>query len=113
VQIRIQNYIIALRKINKLQKSIPPPKINQNQTFMFLARSVLSYGYEAWTIRMQKESHIISAEIKFLRKAAGCSLLGYKSNELLIVTQKLTIAPTAQHSTTHTHNSTEQNGRSV
>ena len=49
---------------------------------MFLARPVLSYGNEAWTIRKQQESRLTSGVMKVLRKTAACSLLDYKSNEL-------------------------------
>jgi hypothetical protein len=38
---------------------------------LMLARPVLSYGCEAWTIRRTDERRLISADMLFLRRTAG------------------------------------------
>jgi hypothetical protein len=38
-----------------------------------LARPVLAYGSEVWTIRRTDERRLISAEMRFLRRTAGYS----------------------------------------
>jgi hypothetical protein len=45
-----------------------------------LARPVLSYGSEAWTIRTD-EKRLISAEMCFLRRTAGYTHWDHKRNE--------------------------------
>jgi hypothetical protein len=46
-----------------------------------LARLVLSYGSEAWTIRRTDERRLISAEMHFLRRTTGYTSWDHKSNE--------------------------------
>jgi hypothetical protein len=46
-----------------------------------LARPVLSYGSEAWTIRRADERRLISAEMRFLRGTAGYTHWDHKRNE--------------------------------
>jgi hypothetical protein len=45
-----------------------------------LARPVLSYGSQAWTIRTD-ERILISAEMRFLRRTAGYTGWDHKRNE--------------------------------
>jgi hypothetical protein len=49
--------------------------------FSFLARPVLSYGSEAWTIRRTDEKRLISAEMRFLRRTAGYTRWDHQRNE--------------------------------
>jgi hypothetical protein len=42
---------------------------------------VLSYGSEAWTIKRTDERRLISAEMCFLRRTAGCIRWDHKRNE--------------------------------
>jgi hypothetical protein len=42
--------------------------------------SVLSYGSEAWTIRITDEKRLISAEMCFLRRTAGYTRWDHKRN---------------------------------
>jgi hypothetical protein len=46
-----------------------------------LARPVLSYGSEAWTVRRTDERILISAEMCFLRRTAGYICWYHKRNE--------------------------------
>jgi hypothetical protein len=51
--------------------------------YKVLARPApLGYGGEAWTIGMEAKEHLTAAEMKFLRKTAGYSLLDHKRSEL-------------------------------
>jgi hypothetical protein len=38
-----------------------------------LARSMLTYGSEAWTVRKRDEQRLTTAEMKFMRRTAGYS----------------------------------------
>jgi hypothetical protein len=60
-----------------------------------LARPLLSYGNEAWTIRKAGKTASYVSAMKFLRKSAGYSLLDYKINEL--ITEEPKIKPTAEY----------------
>jgi hypothetical protein len=46
-----------------------------------LARLVLMYGSEAWTIRKADEKRLQAAEMKFMGKTAGFTLLDHNGNE--------------------------------
>jgi hypothetical protein len=45
-----------------------------------LARPVLTYKNEAWTIRLMKK-RLQAAQMKFMKKTVGFTLLDYKRNE--------------------------------
>jgi hypothetical protein len=49
--------------------------------FKTIARPVLSYGSEAWTIRRVDERRLILAEMHFIRRTAGYNCWDHKSNE--------------------------------
>jgi hypothetical protein len=51
-----------------------------NGIYKTLARPVLSYGSEAWTIRRTDERKLISAEMRFLRRTAGYTRWDHKRN---------------------------------
>jgi hypothetical protein len=52
-----------------------------NDIYVFtLARPVLSYRSEAWTIRTD-EKRLTSAEMRFLRRTAGYSCWDHRRNE--------------------------------
>jgi hypothetical protein len=40
-----------------------------------------AYGSEAWTIRKADERRLTTAEVRFMRRTAGCSLLEHRRNE--------------------------------
>jgi hypothetical protein len=46
-----------------------------------LARVVLTYESEAWTIKKSDENRLLALEIKFMRLTAGYTLLDNKQNE--------------------------------
>jgi hypothetical protein len=51
---------------------------------MTLARPVLIYGREAWTIRKADEKRLQAGEMKFMRKTAGFTLWDRKRNEEIL-----------------------------
>jgi hypothetical protein len=46
-----------------------------------LARTVLTRGSEAWTIKKADEDRLFASKMKFMRKTACCTLLAYKQKE--------------------------------
>jgi hypothetical protein len=64
-----------------LRLGLPSGRLNIYRT---LARSVLIYGSEAWTIRKADEIRLQVAKIKFMRKTAGLTLLDHKRNEEIL-----------------------------
>ena len=61
------------------------PSLLQKHTtikiYKTLARPVLAYGCEAWTIRKNDETRTIAAEMWFMRHTAGCTKWDHKWNE--------------------------------
>jgi hypothetical protein len=51
------------------------------KSYIPLAEPVLSNGSEVWIIRQQDGLCLTTAEVKFLRKTAGCRLWDHKRNE--------------------------------
>ena len=49
----------------------------------------------AWTIRKTRERRLQAAEMKFMRRTAGCSLLEHRGNEDIL--EKLKIDPVVQY----------------
>ena len=60
-----------------------------------LARPVLTYGSEAWTIRQADERRLTTAEMRFMRRTAGYSLLDHKRNEDIL--KELKVDSIIQH----------------
>jgi hypothetical protein len=48
-----------------------------------LARPIITYGSEAWTIRRSVRTRITANEIKFLRRTAGYTKLDKRNTEIL------------------------------
>jgi hypothetical protein len=63
------------------------PSLVQQHTrlniYRTLARPVLIYGSEAWTVRKADEKRLQAAEMNFMRKTAGLTLWDHKRNEIL------------------------------
>jgi len=49
----------------------------------------LLYGSETWTIKVRDARRITAAEMKYMRRTAGCSRTDYKTNTQ--ITKKLKI----------------------
>jgi hypothetical protein len=50
---------------------------------------VLTYGSDAWAIRRADEKGLQAAEMKFMRKTAGFTILDHKRNEELLENLKV------------------------
>jgi hypothetical protein len=71
LNIKAANFVKVLGIINQILK---PSLVSRNtiiHIYKTLARLVLSYGSEAWTIRRADEKRLISAEMRLLRRTAG------------------------------------------
>jgi hypothetical protein len=69
------------------------PSVVQQHTrlniYRILARPVLTYGSEAWTIRKADEKRLQAAEMKFMRKIAGLTLLVHRRKEDILKNLKV------------------------
>jgi hypothetical protein len=76
---KISKYSKIMGIINNVLK----PFLVQKHTriYMTLARPVLCYGSEAWTIRKCDESRITACEMKFMCRTAGYTKRDLKRNE--------------------------------
>jgi hypothetical protein len=76
------NFVKVLGIINQIFKPslVSRHTIIRIYTRKTLARPVLSYGSEAWTIKRTDERRLISAEMRFLR-TAGYTRWDHKINE--------------------------------
>jgi hypothetical protein len=80
LSINAANFITVLRIINQIFKPSLVSRHTRIRTYKTLARSVLFYGSEAWTIRTD-ERRLISAEMRFMRRTAGYTRWNHKRNE--------------------------------
>jgi hypothetical protein len=55
-----------------------------------LALSVLLYGSGTWTIKAGEARRITAAEMKYIRRAAGCTRADYKTNTQIAKQLKIT-----------------------
>jgi hypothetical protein len=71
---KITKFVKTIGVINQVFK----PSLVQQHTslniYRTLARPVLIYGSEAWTMRKADEKRLQAAEMKFMRKTAGLTL---------------------------------------
>jgi hypothetical protein len=49
-----------------------------------LALPIRLYGSEIWTLRQKDKNRLTSAEMKFFRRTAGCTLFDRKRNEEIL-----------------------------
>jgi hypothetical protein len=81
---KISKFVKTIGVINQLFKPSlvqPHTRLNMHRT---LARPVLIYGSETWTIRKADEKRLQAAEMKFMRKTAGFTLWDHKRNEEIL-----------------------------
>ncbi|KAJ4445670.1 hypothetical protein ANN_12354 [Periplaneta americana] len=91
----IQHFNGALRTINQVFTTTKTQKHTRLKAYKVLARPVLMYGSEAWPVRNSDVQRLTTAEMRFLRRTAGYSLLDHKRNEL--ITKELKITPIYEH----------------
>jgi hypothetical protein len=75
------NFVKILGIINQIFKPSLISRHTRIRIYKTLARPVLSYGSEAWTIGRTDERRLISAEMRFLGRAAGYTRWDHKRNE--------------------------------
>ncbi|KAJ4430121.1 hypothetical protein ANN_22331 [Periplaneta americana] len=72
--------LVDVNKVNLSQALHKHDKHTRLKVYKTLARPVLTYGSEAWTIRKADEQRLMTAEMRFMRRTAGCSLLEHRKN---------------------------------
>jgi hypothetical protein len=80
LNIKVANFVKVLGIINQIFKPSLVSRHTRIRIYKTLARLVLSYGSEAWTIRRPDERRLISAEMRFLRRTAGYTRWDHKRN---------------------------------
>ncbi|KAJ4435844.1 hypothetical protein ANN_18463 [Periplaneta americana] len=65
------------------------------KAYKVLARPVLMYGSDAWSVRNSDVQRLTTVKMRFLRRIAGYSLLDHKRNEL--IAKELKITPIYEH----------------
>jgi hypothetical protein len=78
--IKTANFVKILGIINQIFKPSLVSRQTRISVYNTLARPVLSYGSDAWTIRTG-ERRLISAEMRFLRRTAGYTHWDHRRNE--------------------------------
>jgi hypothetical protein len=81
LSIKAVNFVKVLGIINQIFKPSLVSRHTRIRIYKTLARPVLSYGSEAWTIRRTDERKLISAEMRFLMRTAGYTRWDHKRNE--------------------------------
>jgi hypothetical protein len=84
LNIRAANLIKVVGITNQIFESSLVSRHARICIYKILARPVLSYGSEAWTIRRTDERRLISAEMHFLRRTAGYTHWDHKRNENIL-----------------------------
>lgn len=77
--------------INRIMKPSLVQKHTRIRLYKTLARPVLCYGSEAWTLHKHEESRIIANEMKFMRRTAGYTKWDRRRNEEIL--HELQITP--------------------
>jgi hypothetical protein len=81
LNIKAANFVKVLGITNQIFKPSLVSRHTRIRIYKTLARPVLSYGSEAWTLRRTDERRLISAEIRCLRRTAGYTHWDHKRNE--------------------------------
>lgn len=92
---KITKFTKAMGIINNIMKPSLVQKSTRLRLYKTLARPVLTYGSEAWTIRRKDESRVTSNEMRFMRRTAGYTKWDHKRNEEIM--DELGLEPILQH----------------
>jgi hypothetical protein len=85
LNIKAANFVRVLGIINQIFKPSLVSRHTRTHIYKTLARQILSYGSEAWTIRRIDERRLISVEMCFLRRNAGYTRWYHKRNEDILI----------------------------
>lgn len=77
---KINKYTRAMGIINSVMKPSLVQKHTRIRLYNTLARPMLSYGSEAWTLRKADKSRITACEMRFMRRTAGYTKWDLKRN---------------------------------
>jgi hypothetical protein len=91
LNIKAANLDKVLGIINQIFKASLVSRYTRIRIYKTLARPVLSYGSEAWTIRRTDERRSISAEMRFLRRTAGYTRWDHKRNEDILTELQMSV----------------------
>lgn len=81
--------------INNIMNPSLVQKHTRTRLYKTLARPVLCYGSEAWTLRKCDENRITASEMKFMRRTAGYTKWDHQRNEDIL--QELGLEPILQY----------------
>jgi hypothetical protein len=87
--IKVANFVKVLGIINQIFKPSLVSRRTRICIYKTLARPVLSYGSEAWTIRRIDEKRLISSEMSFLSRTTGYTRWDHKRNEDVLTELKI------------------------
>jgi hypothetical protein len=84
ISAKILNYNRVMGIINQIFKPSLVQKHTRIKVYKTLARPILTYESEAWTIRKSDRTRITANEMKFLRSTAGYTELDRKRNTVIL-----------------------------
>ncbi|KAJ4438692.1 hypothetical protein ANN_14639 [Periplaneta americana] len=92
---KISKFLNIAGTIKSVFKSSQVQRHTRLKIYKTLALPVLAYGSEAWTLRKCDERRLTTAEMRFMRKTAGYSLLDHHRNVEIL--KKLKIDSTVHY----------------
>ncbi|KAJ4432301.1 hypothetical protein ANN_20920 [Periplaneta americana] len=78
---KIVKFNLSMGIINRVLKSSLVQKSTRTRLYQIIARPVLCYGGEAWTIRTKDGSRLTACEMRFMCRTAGYTKWDRKKNE--------------------------------
>jgi hypothetical protein len=84
VEKKLEKFNRAVRIINQVFHPAKVRRRTRLSVYKTLARPILTYGSEAWTIRKQDEQRPTTAKMKFMRRTADYSLLDHMRNKHIV-----------------------------
>ncbi|PSN54103.1 hypothetical protein C0J52_03114 [Blattella germanica] len=75
---KITKYTKITGVINQVFKPSQVQRHSRLKIYKTLARPVLTYGSEAWIFQKTNEKRLTAAEMRFMRRIAGCLLLEHR-----------------------------------
>ena len=92
---KILKFNKSMGVINRVLKPSLVQKATRVRLYKIMARPILCYGSEAWTLRKRDESRLTACEMRFMRRTAGYTKWDHKKNEDVL--QELNISPVLDH----------------
>ncbi|KAJ4425946.1 hypothetical protein ANN_27572 [Periplaneta americana] len=102
ISLKIQNHNKSMGTINRVLKPSLVQRHTRIRAYKTLARPMLTYGSEAWTICKRDINRITASEMKFMIITAGYTKLD--KNKTVDILQDLQISSVMDHITTYRNN---------